>query len=377
MRIGPALVVLMGVFVMLSSTRYQLTSIHADAPCLGLGMLSLVLLSARRPLPVARVATAAVVVALATLAKPQGAFVAAAEALFLAPLYGVRVAAMFSVMYAASTLVLAYALPIALSSTFAEVWFNAVVVPSRHEVGFDPGRLILFLQPLAGFAAICLVASWLRRGVADGADRKPAARVAAGLWIVAIVLAPISFAGRSKLGGDVNSLHSHYYAAAATVLMAVDALAARRLVRVRALAFAAVLVALAPLDAVRNLRSLPRLSDNQHERVAAYLRGHDDTYFPWHSFSLLATRGRILHHADGIHARDLAGLPLSDAQFFRYAPSSPRHVAMPPVTRLLPPRFVYSRMVQRYYPIYLPGAGGNAELDALGMQTFTNSSARR
>ena len=366
-----ALIAIVGVLLVVSSTRYQLTSIHADGPCLGLGMFSYLVLSrAARPRPL-RLLAAALLVALATLSKPQGAFVAAGEALLLLRSAGLRPAALFSAAYAAAVAGLGPALVFATGSTLEGMWFNCFVIPARQAL--DRGILDTTSElcvPLVVFALLTVAAVWFaRRPPSVGSETRPIGSVVAGLWTITLVLVPVSIAARLKIGGDVNSFHAHYYAAVATVLAGADALATRTS-SARVLVLACLAASLTPLETVGNLFRLPPVLDNPHELATAYLRRHGDAYLPWHSLASLEARGELFHHADGIHSRVLAGLPLSRDHFFAHAPRAPAYVVMPSVGRLLSPFWVHLELVNRYYPGYVRHAAEVGELRALDMQVF-------
>jgi Glycosyltransferase family 87 len=373
-RIGAVLLALVAVLLTLPSTRYQLTSIHADAPCLGLGLFSYVLLFGPDRPRAARTFWSAFLIALATLSKPLGAFVAAAEALLLLR-RGFREAMTFAASYVLAVVALALVLPVAIGSTFQGMWLNMVTLPSRQALELNIGHVMLLgtmlLNPLVDLALLTAAVIWLSSTLPPHEDGNNH-RVVFELWTIALVLVPISFMAGSKIGGDVNSFHAHYYAVTATVLAGADAIAAGAPIALRCIALTWLLAALGPLETARAVVTLPALHDNPHERVAAYLREHDDTYFPWHPLASLEARGRFLHNSDGVHSRELAGMPVSTDQFFAHAPEHPSYVVLPTPGRLLPRRFVYVELVERYYRGYLAmtGSTGRPDLDRLDLQVF-------
>ncbi len=373
MFIGAALVAMVGVLLAISSTRYQLTSIHADAPCLGLGMCSYLLLSFSKRPTLSRVFAAAFLVALATLSKPLGAFVGVAELLILLYTCGVRPAVSFAAAASTATIVLGLVLPRAIGSTFEGMWFNVLVLPSRQAVELSVYHANVLLRPLIALAALTAATIWFRRSEGRDSDTNEARRTRHAirdLWTIALVVVPISFVAYAKVGGDVNSLYAHYYASIAAVLGVADVAVQRRAAVLPLVALACAAAILSPLESLRGIAAVPKLLDNQHERVATYLRQHDEAYFPWHSLSTILVRGQFFHHTDGIHSRKLAGLTLSQEQFYAHAPRNPTYVIMPPVGKILPRRFVHLELVSEYYPGYVSEAVQPAELQAIGMQVF-------
>lgn len=364
------MVVLAGMLAWLPATNYQLTAIAADAPCLGFGMSAYaVLTGARRPC-YGRVAGAAAFVALATLTKPNGAFMACALALIVLYRGGLVKALAFGSLYAVFTVVLGFLLIHVTGTTFAGVWFDDVVVPSSQMVSHSL-RLIVrgiakLTLPMFALLAGTAFSIWLaRRKQERGAFSWPVEGLE--LWVIACVLVPISYLGRAKVGGDVNSFHAHYFAIAGTALTWIHVLgrAECRPFRVAGCVLLALLVA--PFGAGNPWSGL---SDNTHERVFAYLRAHGDAYFPWHTLATLEATGMYFHNSDGVYSRSLAGRAPTREEFMAHAPARPAFIGLPHTGYRLPAEFVFADLVTRYYPDYALVPSPGPELAALGVQIF-------
>jgi len=366
---------LVGMLSVLPATSLQLTGIAADAPCLGFGMGSLVVLTGAARPSYGRLAGAAALVGLATLSKPNGAFMA--FGLVLITLYrgGFLRALAFGAFYVVLTAVLAVVIIRGSGSTLAGVWYNDVVIPSSQLFHQDWRRFIRGMGKLTlpMFALLALTAAprFLKRGKAGQPPYRFPATVVE-LWFMAWVLVPISYLGRAKLGGDVNSFHAHYFAAAGTVFAWVHGFAAANYRPVRALAFAALSLFASPFARGSVLGDW---TDTSHERVFAYLRTHGDAYFPWHPLATLEATGRYLHQSDGVYSRLLASRAPTREEFMAHAPRHPAFVGLPYTQPFLPEDFVFTDLVARYYPGYVLVSTPTPEIAALGLQIFAPSSS--
>jgi hypothetical protein len=365
------LVLLLALLLVMPSTSYQLGSIHADAPCLGFGLASLLAFGRVRSPAASRLIAAAILAALATLSKPHGLFVGVAEVLLLAFRVGVGRAAAYAALFATLTLALLWGLTLATGSTLAGVWYNDVVIPSMQQLALNPrsvvrgmGKLML---PMLGFAAATVLAVRLGKGSAAVRDLRAWPPLVLELWFFALVLVPISYLGRAKVGGDVNSFHAHYFAIVGTVVAWVAALSRVSMPGASAVALAALGYGIWPFG-----RGLPleSWSANAHERIHAYLARDPKAFFPWHSLATLEATGRYFHHPDGLHSRKLSGVPLTQGEFMAHAPARPSLIAMPRQGPRMPTEFVFAELVERYYPDYEAVPARAPELWAWGLQVF-------
>ncbi len=374
-RFAAAFVFLAGMLSWMRATNYQLTAIAADGPCLGFGMSSFVVLTGARRPSYGRLAAAAAFVALATLTKPNGAFMAVA--LCLVALYrgGVVKALVFGGFYAALTPAIALAIIHATGTTLAGVLFNDVTIPSSQFVN-NSLRLVVrgigkLTLPMFGLFAATALPIWLAR---RSRDERPFTWpvTALELWFVACVLVPISYLGRAKAGGDVNSFHAHYFAIAGTVFTWVWFLSDARYRPLRVAALSALSLLVAPFGPGYLWTSF---SDNTHQRVFAYLSKHADAYFPWHSLATLEATGHYFHNSDGVYSRLLAQRAPTREEFMAHAPAHPSFIGLPYTGYRLPEEFVFADLVTRYYPDYALVKTPPPELATLGVQIFAPRAA--
>jgi hypothetical protein len=364
-----ALTLLTGVLATLPATNYQLTAIAADAPCLGFGMWSLVVLTGASRPSYGRLAGAAALVGLATLTKPNGTFMAAGLALVALQRGGLGKGVAFGALYVVlAALLFALIIP-ATGTTYAGVWFNDFVIPSSQLTHHDlrsfvrgMGKLTL---PMFGLLLLTLASRWpLRRE-----QLRPSAwpLLVPELWLMACVLVPVSYLGRAKAGGDINSFHAHYFAAAATVFAWVHALTAANRRPLRIAAFAGLSLLAFP---VGRGSLAGGFSDNTHERVYSYLRAHGDAYFPWHTLATLEAMDQFFQQSDGVYSRKLAGRAPTREEFLLHAPRHPRFIGLPHTQWRLPEDFVFVDLVTHYYPGYALVPAPTPEIAAVGVQVF-------
>jgi hypothetical protein len=374
-----AAVVLVSVSCRLPSTMLELTTVIADAPCIGLGLLSYVVLLPRRGLAIGSPGTSALVlaallVALAGLAKPHAIFVAVAEAFLVLRAAGLRRALVFVSAYAVLLPLAAGALLAPTSEDFAAYAFNTMVLPRGHGFVFDRANAIqlakIFVLPLLALGIVTLFS--LR-----ATERRSALRgsLHGELWLMALALVPVSVAARLKVGGDANSLHAVFYAVVATTVAAVPAFTTAGLALGRALLFGTLAVVLGGAQNFRDLAYLWPLQENQNEAAFAYLKRHPNAHFPWHSLATLEATGRFDHHADGLHSRALARLPVTPEEFAAHAPVKPELVVMPPVGLRLDDACIYFELLSLYYPSYEAVTPADPALHAQGMRVFAASPA--
>lgn len=365
---------LAGLLAWFPATNYQLTAIAADAPCLGFGMGSFVVLTGARPPSIRRLAVAAALVALATLTKPNAVSMALALVVVAAYRGGLVRGLAFAGLYALLTAALGLLLVRATGTTLAGVWYNDVVIPSSQMPGhtlrsFVRGMGKLTLPMFALLAATLLPLVVPRAGERQRRVDGPVIE----LWFVAAALIPVSYLGRAKIGGDVNSFHAHYFAIAGTAVALIHTFSNPRYRPLRVAAFGALALFVMPFGSGNPFSNW---SDNTHERVFAYLKSHEDAYFPWHSLATLAATGHYFHNSDGVYSRSLAARAPTREEFLRNAPRHPAVIGLPRVGARLPQDFVFTDLVSRYYPDHALLAEPGPELAALDLQIFTPSAPK-
>ncbi len=318
----------------LRATRYMATKVHVDAPAVGLGLLScLVLMTAAERPGHRRLAVAAGLAVLAAWTKQVEAPLIAAQAVYLGVAYGRKTAVRFLAWGGAlGTLV---SLVFVALYGFEEMFFNIVTVPARHPWQGSWSWLLLSLLELAiqssAFLLIILLALRVisRRGcgVASSLRESPWTL----LVVVALFLAPTSVVGRTIIGGDENSYYSLYYllAAASLILARIDWTGSPE-IRRRFGAGVLYLLATGALCLAPNYeipRHLGQLRDNPQERAYEFARTHPGkAYFPWNPLSTLMAEGQLYHFDYNVYDRQLAGFKPSDAHFRAHIPPEMQYV---------------------------------------------------
>jgi hypothetical protein len=218
--------------------RFMSTDIHVDAPAVGLGLLSCVVLMTCRGAPrLGRLALAATLVVLAAWTKQIEAPLAMAQTVWIWMAFGRRPATIF--------LCCLIGIGAAVSGLFfavfgySEMMFNIVALVATHPLDGAWGLIALSTLDLlinsSPFLAVLLLA--LRRRSKHAANGIAVAGSGEGwlldlkswpgslLLFAAAFLTPPSVLARSFAGGDQNSFHPLYYllAAAALVLTRVAA----------------------------------------------------------------------------------------------------------------------------------------------------------
>ncbi|HVZ63201.1 MAG TPA: hypothetical protein VG936_01330 [Lacunisphaera sp.] len=205
----------------------------------------------------------------------------------------------------------------------AAFWYTAVVLPGRFpSAPWLPRLLDHGPYLLAHVGLPVLIMSMMRRRIfrRDSPYLLPA--------LAFLVTLPLGFAGLLKVGGNVNSLHSFWLWFPPTlVVFAADARSGRfgRLVAPGlALLTAAVSscwLVTSRLPARPNLRAYDdaaRLTQLFPQRI----------WFPLHPLITLYSDGRLYHDLDGMTVRRIAGVPVSDEQFFSGMPAHREVCAM-------------------------------------------------
>ncbi|MCP4654673.1 MAG: hypothetical protein GY856_04545 [bacterium] len=327
-----------GALLDLRATRYMATKVHVDAPAVGLGLLScLVLMTAAERPGHRRLAVAAGLAVLAAWTKQVEAPLIAAQAVYLGVAYGRWTALRFLAWgLALGTLV---SLVFVAGFGFDAMLFNIVTLPARHPWQGGWTWLLLSLVELAiqssPFLLIILLALRAMRHGARGVKPRIGASLRDFPWtllvLVALFLAPTSVVGRTIIGGDENSYYSLYYllAAASLILARIDWTGpseAGRRIGARVL----YLLALGALCLAPDLeipRHLWQLRDNPQEQAYEFARANPGkAYFPWNPLSTLMAEGELYHFDYNVYDRRLAGFKPTDAHFRAHIPPEMQYV---------------------------------------------------
>jgi hypothetical protein len=84
----------------------------------------------------------------------------------------------------------------------------------------------------------------------------------------------------------------------------------------------------APGRTARAVADLAAWGGNAQEQAYAYARAHPgELYLPWNPLVTLLAEGRLDNNEIGACNRDQAAIPIGEAQWRRYVPSTARYVA--------------------------------------------------
>ncbi len=377
--IWAGIVWLVALLVLLSqySTLYNLTYIHADAPCIGFGMASTLLLAYTQRLTPLRCVGAVGLLALAVLTKQNAAFVAVAHGLLILARFGGRAALRYALATVGWFALIMALFVLSTPNTLEAIFFEVITIPRAQKVRWnEPLVLHDSLARLVPLVVGCGVVAALAPGVrfreslgGPTSSRRLVDSPSLQFLFVSLVLLPISLAGALKVGGYDNSFHAHAYAVAAMALALVGLAKAEplRSMPVQGLSLAFVVWAFVPWHLVVRGAYATRLRPNVHETVLAYLEQHPDAYFPWHPLAHVEAQGVSFHVADGLTSWSLSGQPTSRQQFLSGVPARPSLVAWPvndrtilvgQAERILRARYPFCRRVKNP-----PGLRGFVGLD--------------
>ncbi|MEM8961275.1 MAG: hypothetical protein AAGD38_07350 [Acidobacteriota bacterium] len=318
-------------FSLLPPIRQAATSIHVDAPAIGLALLACWALvgSASRPRTeppsTAHLATAAIATVLAAWTKQVEAPLAFALLLYGWKVWGREVAIRLFLWLAASAIVISLLFVVLFDAS--AMWFNIIVVPAEHpflgggglgSVGYFAISVIELLILASPFLLAVLIAMQTRSG--DGPSWPPWS-----LFLIAgIFLIPTSVLGRLIIGGNPNSYHAlaFFLVAATWVVTHGDLLPTRPNLGRKLLIGGAAIATLATLPQLQGAPDdLSTWRDNPQEQAYLYAKAHPDrAYFPWNPLSTLLAQGELYHLDYNVHDRKLAGFPLSDEHLREHMP---------------------------------------------------------
>ncbi len=325
--------------------RFSAMSIHADAPSLGLAATACLALMGRRP----HLALSAGCAALAVWTKQTTVPLLVALPLWIAATWGMRRALAYVGWLVAALAVVSGVLLAVFGA--GDVLFNMVTLPGRMPwydeatQGRWPAAMrslgwLLFANALPAAIVGGVLVLDLRRG--DGVRATLRHRPWLLLVLVAVAMAPLAVVGGAKIGGYLNthSVTNYFLLAAATCALGSFASAGSRrpvagarglLALLAVLVVPVVLDGRTPIVTAAAVTRLAHWSDNQQEQAFVWARRNPGTvYLPWNPLVTLLAEGRLDHSEIGAWNRDLAGVPIGDAQLRRFVPRGARLLAVRP-----------------------------------------------
>lgn len=310
------------------STRYMAEFVHVDAPAVGLGLAScLLLLSSPRP-GSTRLTCAASLSVLAAWTKQVDVPVVLAQLVYL----GIRQDLGTTLRYAVRLAVaaLCFGTVFLLSFGADELWFNLWVLPRDHPKYLTPPTLAwasLEMVVAASFGALFAL-------LAVRADPESGLRQRSWFLLIlaAAALAPTSMIGRLIAGGGPNSYHFVYFLlAAAVAILARGELTPRSPVAGRRLAFILAVGAVVIVLPSVPWRALKAPYANPQESAYRFARSHPgEVYVPWSPLVTLYSDGDLYHFDFSVHDRLVAGHAPSLDHFDRHIPQRLRFVVYRP-----------------------------------------------
>jgi hypothetical protein len=323
-------------------------TVHADAPALGLAALAIgLLVPVERQAPT-RLGASALVAVLSVWTKQTMVLLLPALLLFVLVRDGLREATAYLLRLAFWGSVVTAAIVAVFG--LRDLWFNMVVLPGRmpwygdHTPGTPAlgptGGARLSARLLAQNAwplalVVVVVAAARLRQTGRAALAEPWALLA----LVGVALVPMAIVGGAKVGGYLNthSVTSYFLAAAATLGLATLARASdgsglRLLVATLTLLTVERLVAPdGPRALAATIGGLRRFADNAQERAFRAAREEPGAiYFPWNPLATLLAEERLDNNEIGAWNRELAEIPIEDAQWRAHLPPRLRLLAYRP-----------------------------------------------
>ena len=314
--------------------------IHADAPALGLGLASCLVLSRTESSQQTRFGVSAALAWLSVLSKQPLLPLVGVLALWVLLSEGWRQAFRFSawlISIGMATVTLLLAL-----FPLDGLLFNTVLIPREVPwLGSFPSNLAYaflelqaYLLPIALILAGCVILL-----LRDDPASKPSAWLARNDWVLpltaGLILLPVSVLGRVKIGGALNNFSYTLYFGVAAVLMIVLRLlrlwdehkeAACRTACVSFVALSSILVAVYGFQRIIGDK-LHLLSAERNENRQAYeylVRHRDSTaYFPGQPLAHWLAGEALPHFSLAVYDRDtLTPYPLRPAQIRAHVPAN-------------------------------------------------------
>lgn len=315
--------------------------VHADAPSLGFGLLSCVLLASSDKDPGwTRLGLSALFALMATWAKQVEVAVIPALGIFLWLVHGWG----SLVRFIACTFVVGIVSLIVFSVAFGweGMFFNLFSVPSRHPwIGPAPWAFAMatleLAKPAALYAFIVLAGIVVAGRSARWNPLKASGWLCGQSWflplLAAILMIPTSLVGRVKWGGWLNTYHALYYLICAASLVLVQwsrpgVLGRRHVVFSWVLLVSTLLLVGTAAGDLKLLRWIDRPERNPQQQAYEFALKHPgEVYFPWNSLSTLMAEGKLYNMEPGVVDRELAGYRPSDNLFRSHLPDRLRYLA--------------------------------------------------
>ncbi len=351
---------------------FSALTIHADAPALGLSALACAPLVRRTTPPAAHaLALSALCAALAVWAKQTSVPLVVAIPLWLWLVDGRRTAVAWVGWLAGIGVVLTAILLARFG--IADLWFNMVTLPGRMP-WYDEATQGKWPAAVRSFHLLVDQARWtlLLLAAIAGAGARDARWLETHRWallvLVGLLGAPMAVLGGAKVGGYLNTHSVTNYFLAGAVVCGLARLAASASVVGRLLLLGLVVALPAtwvanPLARAQVSPAVARLrawSANPQEQAFAFARAHPGAVLlPWNPLASLLADGRVWNNEIGAWNRDLAGVPIGDAQWRGTLPPGARWLAHRPprhaFTLLPPPN---GRTPEYATPVQVPGLEG-------------------
>jgi hypothetical protein len=327
----------------LEPLKYSCFNIHADGPGLAFGAVACAALYSRGPekwraaLPVS-----AVCAVLSIFCKQTFLPVPPALLVYLWAAEGRAQAVRYLVWLVAAGALAGGAAMFAAGP--ANLYHCLIWVPAHHPWN-DSSHLVSAIQAMRSFIRVsmpvpvlllaCAVYLWTSGRLRGPGLRALAANRCVPLLLVGVALLPFSIAGRSKAGGDVNSLSfALFFLTCGLTVMLADVSRGAQSGSTRRLAVSVLVATMLPLaiseaplalDVRASARRLPQAAQ---EVAFDYLNRHPGgAYFPWFPVAHYYAEHQFRHHAFGIVDRLMAGDSVSSAEFRAYIPQDPRVIA--------------------------------------------------
>ena len=314
---------------------------HADAPAVGLGLLScMAVMSGDAARGWSGPALAASAAVLSVWTKQVEIPLFAALMIYIACAYGKE-----SLYRLVMCLIVAGGISVVLfvgAFGFEDLWMNLVAIPSRHPWWHTGAYVLIWILfdmtriawPFALIVIFGAVAAWR---AASRAKRSLGTFLREEPWtllvLAAVLMIPTSILGRAKVGSWESAYHSLYYIIAAASLVLIRLTEPRysgsfdRLFSRIALAATIVAVALcAPY--LSNLSLLLKMDlSPQQQAYKVALEKPGKVYFPWNPVSMLMAEGKLYNSEPGLLDLKWAGLMPSKEQFMLHVPPEMKYVA--------------------------------------------------
>ena len=316
-------------------TAYAITSIHADAPAMGMMVLAAtIIVMASGELSVRRLALSAFLAALSCFTKQIEVFALPGLFFFIGLAFSWRCAFIYAGLVAGWAVALAIAFGMAMGG-FNDMMFNIVEVPSLHE--WKGPKLSILIKSgieltLSSVFLLFLLLPFICRDFHRKGHRLSdiSESCFTNRWIVfafiGITMVPGSLMGEVKVGGMENSYHTLYYlmiAAGLALFGWVSAMSEgeqKRAALVGIYLIAALVIGIR-VHGMLNLLRARSVWNNTQQEAYEFAKAHpNQTMFPWNPLSTLYADGKVYHFEYGVYDRVFAGFKPEQEHFEKHIP---------------------------------------------------------